>query len=191
MNVYDFDKTIYDGDCTLDFYKYCLTRKPSLIKYTPSQIIAFFKYITKSIRKEQFKETVYKMLVSVDDLSGWVNDFWDKHEHKIKEFYLKQQKHDDLVISASPEFLIIPICKRLNIQAMASLIDTKTGLHIDKVNCHGQRKVERFKEVFKDAEVDEFYSDSFTDEPCALLAKKAYFVIKDKLLLWEDAKKRS
>lgn len=23
MNVYDFDKTIYDGDSTIDFYFYC------------------------------------------------------------------------------------------------------------------------------------------------------------------------
>ena len=29
--VYDFDETIYDGDSTVDFYKYCVKRKPSLL----------------------------------------------------------------------------------------------------------------------------------------------------------------
>lgn len=26
MNVYDFDKTIYDGDSTIDFYLYCVKK---------------------------------------------------------------------------------------------------------------------------------------------------------------------
>ena len=32
MNVYDFDKTIYKGDSTLDFYFFCLRKKPIIIK---------------------------------------------------------------------------------------------------------------------------------------------------------------
>ena len=30
MNVFDFDKTIYEGDSTLDFILWCLRRKPGL-----------------------------------------------------------------------------------------------------------------------------------------------------------------
>ena len=35
MNVYDFDKTIYDGDASLDFWKFSVKRKPSLALYLP------------------------------------------------------------------------------------------------------------------------------------------------------------
>lgn len=27
FNVYDFDHTIYDGDCTVDFYLFCMKKK--------------------------------------------------------------------------------------------------------------------------------------------------------------------
>ena len=39
MNVYDFDKTIYRGDSTKDFYFFLLRRHPVLIRYLPKQIM--------------------------------------------------------------------------------------------------------------------------------------------------------
>ena len=39
MTGYDFDKTIYDGDCFIDFYKYCLYRRIYLIFFIPIQLI--------------------------------------------------------------------------------------------------------------------------------------------------------
>ena len=32
INSYDFDKTIYDGDSSADFYKYCLKRNKKVLK---------------------------------------------------------------------------------------------------------------------------------------------------------------
>ena len=37
MNVFDFDKTIYDGDCTVDFYMYCLKKYPVIYKKRAEQ----------------------------------------------------------------------------------------------------------------------------------------------------------
>ena len=37
IDVYDFDGTIYDGDSTVDFWLYCLRRKPSLLRFLPHQ----------------------------------------------------------------------------------------------------------------------------------------------------------
>ena len=31
MNVYDFDDTIYAGDSTVDFFFYCLKKKPAIV----------------------------------------------------------------------------------------------------------------------------------------------------------------
>ena len=41
MNVYDFDKTIYDGDSTTDFIAWCIRRRPSLAAVDP--FIQFYR----------------------------------------------------------------------------------------------------------------------------------------------------
>ena len=32
VNTYDFDKTIYNGDSTIDFYIFCLKKEITIIK---------------------------------------------------------------------------------------------------------------------------------------------------------------
>lgn len=41
MNVYDFDKTIYYGDSTADFYLFCLKRHKKILTLAPSLWEAF------------------------------------------------------------------------------------------------------------------------------------------------------
>ena len=62
MNVYDFDKTIYDGDSTVDFYIYCLKKFPQIIILLPMQLIAIIKYKMKVINKTKMKEEIYGYL---------------------------------------------------------------------------------------------------------------------------------
>ena len=62
INGYDFDKTIYDGDSTLDFYLYCLKHQFSLIRFLPIQFYGFLVYKLKIKRKEYFKEKFYTIL---------------------------------------------------------------------------------------------------------------------------------
>lgn len=45
MNVYDFDKTIYYGDSTADFYLFCLKRHKKILTLAPSLLGAFFKIL--------------------------------------------------------------------------------------------------------------------------------------------------
>ena len=95
-----------------------------------------------------------------------------------------QQREDDVIISASPEFLLKPICIRLGISnLMASVVDKRTGMYLG-INCHGEEKVRRFYKKFNQ-EIDEFYSDSFSDAPLANIAKKAYLVDGDILIPWD------
>ena len=44
MNVYDFDKTIYYGDSTADFYLFCLKRHKKILTLAPSLLGAFLKF---------------------------------------------------------------------------------------------------------------------------------------------------
>ena len=52
INAYDFDETIYDGDSSVDFYLYCLKRKPSIIIMAPIQIYGVLLYILKIKNKD-------------------------------------------------------------------------------------------------------------------------------------------
>ena len=186
MNAYDFDKTIYDGDSTADFYLFSIKRHKKIITLLPSLLCAFIKfYVFKKGTKTQFKEKMYRFL-NYCDLNKDLDDFWSINKHKIKKFYLSNKKSDDVIISASPRFLLEPICNHLGIKTLiASEVDCKNGKYTG-VNCHGEEKVRRFYSVFdSEIKVNEFYSDSYSDEPMAKIAKKAFMVKKDKINNWK------
>lgn len=178
MNVYDFDQTIYGGDSTVDFYLYCLRRQPSLILCLPRQLGGLVRYATGRIDTTAFKERFFCFLPKLTSPNAWVEEFWEDRQKKIKGWYLENKRGDDVIISASPEFLLSPICKRLGVtQPIATELDVHTG-RITGKNCKGAEKVRRFLERYPDDEIGEFYSDSMTDAPLAQLAKEAFLVQK-------------
>ena len=80
-------------------------------------------------------------------------------------------------------------CAKLGIEhVLGSPVDKYTG-RFSGPNCHGAEKVRRFHAAFPGGEIDEFYSDSYSDQPLADLAKRAFLVRGDAVLAW-DAKKR-
>lgn len=184
MNVYDFDKTIYNGDSTLDFYFYCLKKHPIIIFSLPRQICGAIKYKLKIIDKTQFKEEFYSFFTKLKCIENDVNNFWNLNQSKIKDWYINVQTIDDVVISASPKFLLQEICNRMNIHHLiASEVDPKTGKY-SGLNCYGKEKVKKFFENFPAEIVDKFYTDSYSDIAMACLAKKAYIVKQDNIMEW-------
>ena len=190
MNVYDFDKTIYDGDCTVDFYMYCLKNYPVIYKKIPEVLWFGMLFKLGIIKKKEFKSRFFKFATLIPDLDKAVTDFWKINKSKIKKFYLNTRRDDDIIISASPAFILNEICKILNIKHLyATNADTITGRIIGE-NCYGEEKVRRFYEAgYQKDSIDEFYSDSLSDSPLAEISKKAYIVIKEKLIPWEEYKK--
>lgn len=185
MNVYDFDKTIYDGDSTLDFYVYCLRKYPRTACYLPSQLASALLYGLGVHSKVRFKEIFYSFLRSLQDIDGIITGFWASHAGKIKDWYLKQRADSDVVISASPEFLLKPVGEKLGITILASKVNKATGLY-EGDNCYGTTKVQRLQDEIKDWTIDEFYSDSLSDAPLALLAERSFLVEGDELIPWSD-----
>lgn len=184
MNVYDFDGTIYSGDSTVDFFLFALKCKPSLICYVPRQVWGFLLYGLKRISKTKLKEYFFSFLSGID-AEKLAEDFWDQNQNKIFAWYLNQQKQDDIVISASPRFLLQPICSRLGIcHLIASEVDPKTGTFAGE-NCRGQEKVQRLASEYNVIHIDSFYSDSRSDLPLARIADKAFFVDKGTVREWE------
>ena len=183
INVYDFDKTIYNGDSTIDFYLYCLKKQPSIVLLLPKQILAFGKYKLKLKEKEYFKEIFFSFLKKIHNIDDKVEDFWLNNKSKIKAWYHEQKSNTDVIISASPEFLLKPICDELKVNLIATKVDKNSGAFKSK-NCYGQEKVIRYKkEVNK--KINKFYSDSLSDKPMMDLAKEKYLVKGNKLKVIE------
>ena len=184
MNVYDFDNTILRGDSTARFVAYCIRRYPAIWLDLPGQAVNGLLFVLKLRKKQVFKQRMLSFVRRIKDIDAAVAGFWEKNFCRVKPFYAQTRREDDVVISASPYFLIAPACEKLGVKtAMGSPVDKKTGV-FSGPNCHGAEKVRRFREVFPDGGIDDFYSDSYSDDPLAQLAKRAFLVKGDRLLPW-------
>lgn len=181
INLFDFDNTIYHGDSSTDFFFYCLRKKPVIIKIVPKIIISAIKYKIGKINMTELKSVNFSFLKYID-VDEMVKSFWEHNSKKIKEFYLNRNHSNDIIISASPEFLLKPICGNLKVyDLIGSVVDQKTGKFL-LPNCHDEEKVKRLNEKYQGYQVMEAYSDSISDKPILLLAKKSYFVKKNRII---------
>ena len=183
MNVYDFDGTIYNGDSTIDFFLYTIRKNPCALRCLPRQVLGFALYGFKKIGKTELKEFFFSFLSEID-AEHLVCEFWEEKKHGIFDWYLQQQHADDIIISASPEFLLKPICRKLGIRHLiASCVDSKTGKFSGE-NCRGAEKVRRLAAEYNITHIDKFYSDSDSDLPLAQIADQAFLIKKGKITQW-------
>lgn len=176
MKGYDFDKTIYDGDSFLEFFFFSMIYRPFFVLFLPAYGIIFLLYLCKVFSKKDIKEFCMFTLRFYKDKNALVQRFWNKHMHKIKPWYLAQKQFDDVIITASPEFLVGEACARL---ALRSLIGTRMNIETGKIegkNCWGKEKVVRFKEQLGDIVLDSFYSDSLSDMPMMEQSSQGFLV---------------
>jgi phosphatidylglycerophosphatase C len=182
MNVYDFDKTIYDGDSSVDFYRFNLKQQPSLAVYWPLQSLALGAYGLKLIDKTAMKSQFYRYFQAIPDIDQRVAAFWQTHHTKLMPYYLSQKQSSDVIVSASPEFMLKPVCDQLGVTLIASVVDARTG-H-SATNCYGAEKVRRFRALYPTAKVSAFYSDSRSDQPLADEAERAFLVVGRTVIPW-------
>ena len=185
MNVFDFDNTLLKGDSTARFFAYCLRRYPRMWLDAPAQAANGLLFVLRLRKKQAFKQRMLHFLALIGDVDAAVDAFWQENMSRVKAWYPPRHRPDDVVISASPEFLIRPACDALGIRhVMASPVDRHTGA-FHGLNCHGAEKVRRFREVWPDAIVENFYSDSHSDDPMAAIAEKAWMVKGERIQKWE------
>ncbi|MBQ4266786.1 MAG: haloacid dehalogenase-like hydrolase [Clostridia bacterium] len=180
MNVYDFDDTIYDGDSSIDFFKFFIKKDPSVISYAPSIAKIMKDYRATAIR---FDDMIDKYGVVVEnyvkekkpDIPALFEEFWDLHDHKIKPFYKHIQKEDDLIITASPTISMDILCPRVGIKHwLGTEFDEKTGKFIR--GCFRETKIDFFREAYPEGVIDDFYTDSLNDEFLFPYAKRVFWV---------------
>lgn len=184
INAYDFDETIYDGDSSVDFYFYCLKRNKKVLLQLPVQAWGALLYILKITDKTRMKERIFSYLKRIDNVDLYITDFWKTHRKNIKDWYRKQQDKSDVIISASPEFLLKPLEKTEHFTVIASIVDKKTGKFTSK-NCHDSEKIKRYEELFN-KKIKQFYTDSIkADRPMLEYAKEGFVVKGNEITKYE------
>ena len=185
MNVYDFDKTIFRKDSSEAFLLYCLRRAPRMVvqPVLPKLRLIFNYFREGRENASPMKEELFAFLGSFGDPYGMLSYFWEENFSLIKPWYLAKSKPDDIIITASPDFLVRPAAEKLGVSLIATPMDPFSGRILGN-NCHDVEKVRRFRLEYPDYAIDEFYSDSLSDSPLAAIASRAFLVKGDLILPW-------
>lgn len=99
MNVYDWDNTIYRGDSTADFVLWLYVHRPLTLLSVFRTAGCGILYGLHLMKKLTFKQNLYHMFIFVKDMDGTADEFVNSHMDHVKQWYLDQQKADDMVIS--------------------------------------------------------------------------------------------
>ncbi len=183
-DLYDFDKTVFKGESGSEFWRFCLKRHPSIIRFFPKQTAGFFgHYVFRRISINRSKELFYTYLKAID-AEKEAELFWQENAVKMNAWF-KPKEHDvkTVVCSASPVFQIKPICDRLGVDLLvATRMNPSTGL-IEGENCKGKEKVRRLKTEAAEYEFRDVYTDDLaSDAPILeLSARKKIHVDGGKL----------
>ena len=189
MNGYDFDDTILKGNSMCRFSLFCALRLPYLILFVPVLIVAFVLRALRILNKNRYLHMISLFVALVPHAEKFAVKFWDKNFKHIKRWYLDQRRDDDIVISASPQFLVGEACRRLGVRCVATQL-SPVSARLRGKHVYGDVKVEEYKRIFGDAPLETYYSDSLSDTPMFKLASRGYFVYgQNALLLYENGQK--
>lgn len=181
MNCFDFDQTIFKGNSMRRFFFFCLLRLPYLLLYLPVQIIAALLYAVRILNKDAFLRAAEGFVLFVPCKRRFVQSFWKHNFRRIKEWYLQIRASNDVVISASPQWLVRPACDLLEVTCIATDASPKT--YLCGTHCYGAQKIAYFQRTFPQTQPKAFYSDSLSDEPMLRLAEKGYLVSGEQVTL--------
>ena len=189
VNVYDFDKTILPYDSTEHFFAYCVRRWPRVVGPAQRAVPMVPGMKLRWTTKTRVKEVFYRFLTQVPDIDAAVEDFWRTRFSDLNDWYLAQMRPDDIISSASPDFLLRPVTTRLGVRLIASRVDKYSGWTLGENNQH-REKVRRFRLEYPNTEIAEFYSDSLSDTPMAELARSAFLVKGSDIRPWPWEEKK-
>lgn len=181
-NLYDFDKTIFPTDSETIFWLFCLKKHPKLLRFLPGQMINMIRFSLKLGDTDKLKSRLFSFLKAVDS-EKMVQDFWDENDKYIYPFFISRDTSlPTIVCSASPEFLLQPICDKLGVEKLiGTRMNPQTG-EIAGRNCKSTEKVYRIEEEIPDYSFYCVYSDSLKhDGPIFALGERNFKATKGKI----------
>ncbi len=182
IDIYDFDKTIVPFDSGSLFCGYCFLHYPYLFLLlpviAPVLLAALMLMLLHLISFTSFKRICF-MFVLLIPLDKAVKGFWDKHACQVHNWFNSRKRYS-VVISASPDFLLNEIHRRLGFDKLiCTRHNSKTGVIIGE-NCRDEEKVKRLFEEFdkNDIHIVDVYSDSLKrDKPIFSLGENCFHIV--------------
>ena len=184
MKAFDFDNTLYRGESSLDFSLYMIRTNRKILLYLPVILTNTVKYKLCLVDRDKLGETISKymkiIIRSKSEILRLVEEFWKTHADRLDAGMLRRVGPDDLIITAGPGFLLEGIRDRLGTQNIISSevdLDKKEITHFN----FKDNKVRRFRELYADAKIDSFYTDSYNDRAVMDISEKVFLVKKGKI----------
>lgn len=195
LAIFDVDYTLTKKETLMEFYKFMIKKKPSLIIHMPLSVGSAFLFAIKIFSAKKAKENFIRFIDGIDEkyMADLVKEFYEKKLSKIiyKDAIdtmekLKKEGCMVYLISASAEFYLKEL---YNIDVVDKVIGTRfrinNGLHtrfMEGENCKGEEKVKRLMEVIKEENLavdfknSYMFSDSLSDMPLFNLVGHPYLV---------------
>lgn len=192
--VFDFDHTLITVNSSFRYYFFLRSKKifsfSSLFKAMPYYLKYYFLKISPEMLHNMiFEKFLMGMLFS--EVTQYVEAFWDKYFNyycympAIKRLKEAKQNGDHVILlSNSPDFLIAPIAKRLNVDEFKATVygvDEKNKFTSICKMMNGILKREYVLDIAKTLNIKEIvaYTDSIWDLPLLECANEAIVVNPD------------
>ena len=177
IDVFDFDKTIYKGDSTIDFWLFSIKQQPFLLLLLPFQVFGFLLYALKIVPLGTAKAWLLSFMRFIDGEQA-VAAFWQKNSYKLCDWFNESfMERETIVATASPEFLVAPACMD---KGVAHVLGTRANIHTGKItgkNCKGAEKLSRIAEIYPNMVIIRAFSDDEkADLPLFMAAFIGYLV---------------
>lgn len=179
MIVFDFDKTLTNKDTLFGFYRQ-VDGDSSF--FSIKRVLLLFTGVAsklKLLNNDQLKAVGVRLFLKGKS-KATIQKAAETYARKIQlngiytEDYLVVPRDSRLIISASfEEYLNILLADE---KILASQLQYKSGLVSGvKVNLYGAEKKVALHNIGLD-EIDMLYTDSYSDEPLMVIAKKVYLI---------------
>ena len=180
---FDFDGTISRGDSLWLFVESIVGRK-RLIVGVIKHLHILLGYILGLISNTQAKEALSAKFfagISAVDFAKYCDDFLPMLESICLDSALKRiawhKERGDIVVvvSASFEEYLRPLCEKLGLSCIATTLEVQNGVlsgRFGSKNCYGEQKVVRIKQAYNLSKYGEIYvyGDSKGDKQMLTLA---------------------
>lgn len=184
MKVFDFDNTLYSGESAVDLFFFMIKENPRLMRFIPTIIFNTVKYKLCLVEKDRMEATINRlmktMIRSREQLLRTSEEFWKLSRSRLNPAILRHIAPEDVIITASPRFLIEGIGDSLptrNIVCSEVDLDRKCVTWFN----FGENKVRRYKELYGGRPVSCFFTDSYNDRAMMAVSRKVFLVRKGRI----------
>lgn len=184
MKVYDFDGAVYRGNSVWEFYWFCLRRHPRILTCLPRQIWVLLCCWFGVKPRAAFWQAFYAYFQYLPDVDDLASEFWNERRlRKLNRAYLAVRGEKDLILSASPECLLKPVCRELGVGFIGAIVDSKTCAWL---GCSATEKLHRFRQQYPKDPIEMFWSTRLSDHPVAQEANKRCVVRGSMVTDWDE-----